>query len=99
MTPNGHAATQYAHPLQMSGWTYTLANSLYTIAPVGHACWHGAAAQCLHTSDIISQRFPGGAASAPRGASTTFSAIRPSGFGSTSANCSTNLTCRQLSAV
>ena len=71
----------------MSGWMYTFANSLYTIAPVGQACWHGAAAQCLHTSDIISHRPPPDSA-------TTSSGTRPSPFG----NCSTNLTCRQVSA-
>src|SRR5882724_7938633 len=56
MTPKGQAATQDEQPLQMSGWMKTFSNSLWMIAPVGHACWQGAVTQCLQTSLIISQR-------------------------------------------
>ena len=51
MTPNGQETTQYPHPLQMSGWTKTLPNSVRTIEPVGHASRQPAFSQCLQTSD------------------------------------------------
>src|SRR5436305_7247 len=54
MTPNGQADTQYPHPLQMSGCTNTVSNSVRMIDPVGQASRQPAVWQCLHTSDIIS---------------------------------------------
>src|SRR5205085_11570974 len=54
MTPNGHADTQYPHPLQMSGCTNTVSNSVRMIDPVGHASRHAAVSQCLQTSDSMS---------------------------------------------
>src|SRR5947207_6001896 len=91
MTPKGQAATQYEQPLQTSAWMYTFSNSLWRMAPVGHACWQGAVTQCLQTSLIMSQRFPWGALG------TRSSAIRvpdrsPLEGG---VNCSMNFTCRQ----
>src|SRR6266404_3201308 len=62
------------------------------IAPVGHACWHGAATQCLHTSLIISQR------TSCCWSGSTCRDTRPFPLGSggwLSANCSTNFTWRQ----
>src|SRR5947199_7211030 len=56
MTPKGQAATQDEQPLQISGWMKTLLNSVWMMAPVGHACWQGAVTQCLQTSLIMSQR-------------------------------------------
>src|SRR4051794_542416 len=35
----------------MSGWTYTVSNSVRTIDPVGHASRQPARSQCLQTSD------------------------------------------------
>src|SRR3954471_3714752 len=55
MTPNGQAETQYPHPLQTSGCTYTDPNSVRTSAPVGQLSRQPARAQCLQTSLIISQ--------------------------------------------
>ena len=46
---------QYPHPLQMSGWTYTVSNSVRTIAPVGQFSRQPARWQCLQTSDMRSQ--------------------------------------------
>src|SRR3954470_23391627 len=51
MTPNGHETTQYPQPLQISGCTKTLPNSVRTIEPVGHASRQPAFPQCLQTSD------------------------------------------------
>src|SRR5262249_47635144 len=56
MTPKGQAEMQDEQPLQMSGWMKTFSNSLWMMAPVGHACWQGAVTQCLQTSLIINQR-------------------------------------------
>src|SRR5947199_3345239 len=56
MTPNGHAGTQYPHPLQMSSWTTTVPNSVRKSEPVGHTSRQAAWVQCLQTSELISQR-------------------------------------------
>ena len=82
MTPKGHPTTQYPHPLQMSGCTYTVSNSVRTIAPVGQFSRHPALLQCLHTSDISSQE------KSPRPV-----VCPPSGTGR-----STNATCRHVEA-
>src|SRR3712207_3015757 len=58
MTPYGHAGTQYPQPLQMSGWTTTVSNSVRNKAPVGQTSRHAAVVQCLQTSEFISQRSP-----------------------------------------
>src|SRR5215470_8406427 len=87
MSPNGQAATQDEQPLQMSGWMKTFSNSLWMIAPVGHACWQGAATQCLQTSLIISQRPALGSLS---NRSREKPALDTLGS-STTENCSTNL--------
>src|SRR5690242_4044866 len=58
MTPYGQAGTQYPQPLQTSGWTTTVPNSVRNRAPVGHTSRHAACVQCLHTSEDISQRTP-----------------------------------------
>src|SRR4051812_6271694 len=55
MTPKGQLTTQYPHPLQMSGWTYTVSNSVRRMAPVGQLSRQPARAQCLQTSDEKSQ--------------------------------------------
>src|SRR2546425_10822635 len=49
---------QYPHPLQTSGCTYTVSNSVRTMAPVGQLSRQPARWQCLETSDIISQEKP-----------------------------------------
>src|SRR5207247_85800 len=68
MTPNGHPTTQYPHPLQMSGCTYTESNSVRTMAPVGQFSRHPARLQCLQTSDIIShEKVPSAVVCPPRG--------------------------------
>src|SRR5262249_23074041 len=56
ITPNGQAVMQSRQPLHTGSWMYTVSNSVRTIDPVGHTSRHGAFTQCLHTSDIISQR-------------------------------------------
>src|SRR3954471_20708458 len=56
MTPYGQAGTQYPQPLQMSPWTTTLPNSVRNSAPVGQTSRQPAWVQCLHTSELISQR-------------------------------------------
>src|SRR5688572_8638729 len=56
MTPNGQAAMQSRHPLQVSAWITTVSNSVRMIAPVGQTSRHPACTQCLQTSLIISQR-------------------------------------------
>src|SRR2546426_4914080 len=58
MTPNGHAPMQSRQPLQTSDWMTTVSNSVRVIAPVGQTSRQPAWTQCLHTSDIISQRPP-----------------------------------------
>src|SRR3569832_1442761 len=60
-TPNGHATTQYAQPLQTSGCTNTAPKSMRTIAPVGHASRQPATSQCLQTSDEKLHVAPSGA--------------------------------------
>src|SRR5262245_28937187 len=99
MTAKGQAATQDEQPLQISGWTKTWSNSVWMMAPVGHACWQGAVTQCLQTSLIMSQRpsfaslsnasrenpVPDGLGSPGRGCEGEWSA----------GNCSMNFTCRQ----
>src|SRR5581483_6386929 len=57
-TPNGHAGTQYPQPLQMSGCTTTVPNSVRKSDPVGQTSRQAACVQCLHTSDSMSQRSP-----------------------------------------
>ena len=47
---------QSRQPLQTGSWMYTVSNSVRTIDPVGQTSRQGAFTQCLHTSDIISQR-------------------------------------------
>ena len=54
MTPYGHAGTQYPQPLQMSGCTTTVPNSVRNSDPVGQTSRHAACVQCLHTSEDIS---------------------------------------------
>src|SRR2546430_589561 len=61
MTPYGQAGMQYPHPLQMSSWTTTVPNSVLNSAPVGQTSRHAACVQCLHTSELMSQRSPSGA--------------------------------------
>src|SRR5919198_5215231 len=56
MTPNGHAATKYPQPLQMSSCTTTVPNSVRKSAPVGQTSRHAASVQCLQTSEDMSQR-------------------------------------------
>src|ERR671938_119234 len=56
MTPYGQDGTQYPQPLQMSPWTTTVPNSVRNSAPVGQTSRHPACVQCLHTSELISQR-------------------------------------------
>src|SRR3954447_8480829 len=56
MTPYGHAGMQYPQPLQMSPCTTTVPNSVRNSAPVGHTSRQPACVQCLHTSELISQR-------------------------------------------
>src|SRR5882757_5149354 len=56
MTPYGQPDTQYPHPLQMSCCTTTVPNSVRNSAPVGQTSRHPAWVQCLHTSELISQR-------------------------------------------
>src|SRR5262245_21203353 len=56
MTPYGQAGTQYPQPLQTSGCTTTVPNSVRNRAPVGQTSRQAAWVQCLQTSDIISQR-------------------------------------------
>src|ERR1041385_7954847 len=51
MTPNGQLTTQYPQPLQTSGCTYTLSNSVRTMAPVGQLSRQPARTQCLQTSE------------------------------------------------
>src|SRR3954452_13308192 len=58
MTPNAQAGTQYPQPLQTSGWTTTVPNSVRNSAPVGQTSRQAAWVQCLQTSDDISQRTP-----------------------------------------
>src|SRR6266581_7300207 len=100
MTPKGQAATQDEQPLQISGWMKTLLNSVWMIAPVGHACWQGAVTQCLQTSLIISQRFTIGSRDNPchgYGPSAgTSNAGTVTGWKSSIGNCSMNLTCRHV---
>src|SRR5258707_15796837 len=94
MTPKGQAATQDEQPLQMSGWMKTFSNSVWTIAPVGQACWQGAVTQCLQTSLIMSQR-PG---VVPLLGNTSRGSLPPGGAGAIApsvGNCSMNFTCRQ----
>src|ERR1700712_5627757 len=55
ITPNGHAGTQYPQPLQMSGCTTTVPNSVRNNEPVGQTSRHAASVQCLQTSELISQ--------------------------------------------
>src|SRR5215471_7193158 len=99
MTPKGQAATQDEQPLQISGWMKTFSNSVWIIAPVGHACWHGAVTQCLQTSLIISQRPSLGSLSNESrenpvsDGSKPLEANRDGEF--SGGNCSINLTCRQ----
>src|SRR5436305_191 len=47
---------QYPQPLQMSSCTTTVSNSVRKSAPVGHTSRQAAWVQCLHTSELISQR-------------------------------------------
>src|SRR5438105_8103135 len=56
MTPYGQAGMQYPQPLQMSSWTTTVPNSVRKSDPVGHTSRQAACVQCLHTSELISQR-------------------------------------------
>jgi hypothetical protein len=42
----------------MSAWTTTVPNSVRNSAPVGQTSRHAAELQCLHTSELISQRSP-----------------------------------------
>ncbi len=50
---------QYPQPLQTSGCTYTVSNSVRMIAPVGQFSRHPARAQCLQTSlDISHENAP-----------------------------------------
>src|SRR6266566_2543272 len=49
---------QYPQPLQMSSCTTTVPNSVRNNAPVGHTSRQAAWVQCLHTSELISQRMP-----------------------------------------
>src|SRR6476646_316510 len=58
ITPYGQAGTQYPQPLQMSGWTTTVPNSVRNSDPVGQTSRQAAWVQCLQTSDDISQRTP-----------------------------------------
>src|SRR6185503_15543370 len=58
ITPNGQAPMHARQPLQTSDWITTVSNSVRMIAPVGHTSRQPAWTQCLHTSDIISQRPP-----------------------------------------
>src|SRR3954454_4680402 len=51
MTPKGQFTTQYPQPLQISGCTYTVSNSVRMIAPVGQLSRQPARTQCLQTSD------------------------------------------------
>src|SRR5688500_16607477 len=43
---------QYPHPLQTSGWSTTVSNSVRISAPVGQASRQPACVQCLQTSDM-----------------------------------------------
>ena len=52
MTPNGHADTQYAQPLQTSGCTITVPNSVLTSAPVGQTSRQPACAKACPTNSI-----------------------------------------------
>src|SRR5919112_5317680 len=56
MTPYGQDGTQYPQPLQMSPCTTTVPNSVRNSAPVGQTSRQPACVQCLHTSELISQR-------------------------------------------
>src|SRR5436309_10232719 len=58
ITPNGQAGTQYPHPLQTSCCTTTVSNSVRNSAPVGQTSRQAAWVQCLHTSELMSQRTP-----------------------------------------
>src|SRR6266545_4911564 len=58
MTPYGHAGMQLPHPLQTSACTTTVPNSVRNSAPVGQTSRQAACVQCLHTSELISQRTP-----------------------------------------
>ena len=49
---------QSRHPLQTSGWMYTVSNSVRMIAFVGHTSMQLACAQCLQTSLIMFQATP-----------------------------------------
>src|SRR5215211_530740 len=75
----------------MSSWTTTVPNSVRTSAPVGQTSRQAAEVQCLHTSELISQRMPsraGGTSGPCNGRSGT----------STGADCSMKATWRQLLA-
>src|SRR3954469_9974056 len=67
MTPNGQDGTQYPQPLQTSGWTMTVSNSVRISAPVGQASRQPAFEQCLQTSDMNTQR----SSSAPSAATSS----------------------------
>src|SRR3954452_22304551 len=82
-TPKGHAGTQYPQPLQTSCWTTTVPYSVRKSAPVGQTSRQPACVQCLQTSEPISQR------------STS---CLPSSSTRAGSCCSTNCTCRHVSA-
>src|SRR5919106_454158 len=91
MTPYGQAGTQLPQPLQTSAWTTTVPNSVRNSAPVGQTSRQAAWVQCLHTSELISQRTPSSPAPpAPAGGR---------GWAAAGAGCSMKATCRQESAL
>src|SRR3954452_1078600 len=106
MTPNGQAGTQYPQPLQMSGCTTTVPNSVRNSAPVGQTSRQAAWVQCLQTSEDISQRTPESPDSAPWSAEGGAVSMAPGGPipgrpRSVVVGCngfSTNATCRQVLA-
>src|ERR1700710_2507835 len=92
MTPYGQAGTQYPQPLQTSGCTTTVPNSVRNRAPVGHTSRQAAWVQCLQTSDDISQRTPESSLAASSGRSTGIprSTVVPTGSaGDVDVGCST----------
>src|SRR5712691_7384501 len=96
----------------MSCCTYTVSNSVRIMAPVGHASWHGALAQCLQTSLCISQRsvlkkgraVPGGVCAIVPLSLASAICLSNNGMGGGSDGfpspiCSINCTCRQVVAL
>src|SRR3954451_5919734 len=94
MTPNGQDGTQYPQPLQTSGCTITVSNSVRTSAPVGQASMQPAFVQCLQTSDMNTQR---SSAAPPEATASRSTSSESPGMGGGAAT-STKRTWRQVVA-